>query len=244
MMRNIIAANWKMHFDLDTAIQTALQMKEELNGFNDVELIVCPSFVFLHPLSSILRSSNIKLGGQNLYFEDKGAFTGEVSAGMLKSVGCEYVIIGHSERRHIFSEKDIDIQKKVRKALEYNLKPILCIGETLKQRKENKAFDVVERQIVSALDGVDLSKVIVAYEPVWAIGTGVAADRQTVEEMHNFVSNLLDDVPILYGGSVKPENSYELATINSVNGFLVGTASLKTDSFKKIIEEFKKAKED
>ncbi|AEA33138.1 triose-phosphate isomerase [Hippea maritima] len=242
MMRNIIAANWKMHFDLDSAIQVASQMKDDLSSFGKTEIIVCPSFVFLHPLANIFNESNIKLGAQNVYFEDKGAFTGEVSPSMLKSVGCEYVIIGHSERRHIFLESDIDIQKKVKKALEYNLKPILCVGETLSQRKEDKAFDVVERQIISALDGVDLNKVIIAYEPVWAIGTGVAADEATVGEMHNFLANLVEDVPILYGGSVKPENAFNLAKIDTVNGFLVGSASLDTGSLKRIIVEFEKAK--
>ncbi len=240
MRRNIIAANWKMYFTINEAEAVANRMAEVVN--NKTKVIVCPPFVFLDRLSKVFLKTSIKLGAQNMYFEEKGAFTGEISPTMIESVGCEYVIIGHSERRHIFGERDIDIRKKVVSAIEHNLKPILCVGETLTQRKDGKAKDVVERQIITALDGVDLNSVVVAYEPVWAIGTGVPADLDTVNEMHSFIRGLLEDVPILYGGSVKDKNAYELAQINDVDGFLVGSASLDADTFKKIIDEFERAK--
>jgi len=240
MRRNIVAANWKMHFDIDEAQSVAKRMAEIID--NKTEVIVCPPFVFLDRLSQEFLNTPIKLGAQDMYFEEKGAFTGEISPIMLKSVDCEYVILGHSERRHIFGESDIDIHKKVVSAIEYDLKPILCVGETLAQRKDGKAKDVVERQIVAALDGVDLNSVVVAYEPVWAIGTGVPADLETINEMHTFIRGLIEDVPILYGGSVKDKNAFELAQIDNVDGFLVGSASLDAYVFKKIIDEFERAK--
>ncbi len=240
MRKNIVAANWKMYFSMGEAQSVAERIAEVVD--NKTEVIVCPPFVFLDRLSEVFLDTPIKLGAQNMYFEEKGAFTGEISPVMLKSVGSEYVILGHSERRHIFGEDDIDIHKKVVSAIEHGLKPILCVGETLAQRKDDKAKDVVERQIITALDGVDLSGVVVAYEPVWAIGTGVPADLNTVSEMHTFIRGLVEDVPILYGGSVKDKNAYELAQINDVDGFLVGSASLDTDTFKKIIDEFERAK--
>ncbi len=240
MRRNIVAANWKMYFTVNEAEAVASKMAKVVN--NKTEVIVCPPFVFLDRLSKAFLKTSIKLGAQNMYFEEKGAFTGEISPIMIKSVGCEYVIIGHSERRHIFGESDVDIHKKVVSGIEHGLKPILCVGETLSQRKDGRAKDVVERQIIAALDGVDLNSVVVAYEPVWAIGTGVPADLDTVNEMHSFIRSLIEDVSILYGGSVKDKNSYELAQIDDVDGFLVGSASLDADTFKKIIDEFERAK--
>ncbi|WP_022671019.1 triose-phosphate isomerase [Hippea alviniae] len=240
MRRSIIAANWKMHFDMERAVEVARQMVEKVKS--DSEIIVCPSFVFLDRLSGIFLNSQIKLGAQNMCFKEEGAFTGEVSPIMIRGVGCEYVILGHSERRHIFGENDVDIHKKVVSAIEHELKPIVCVGETLSERNNGKAFDIVERQIVSALDGVDLDKVVVAYEPVWAIGTGVAADNKTITEMHKFIREMVGDVSILYGGSVKDTNAKELAEIEDVDGFLVGSASLDAGKFSKIAEEFDKVK--
>ncbi len=240
MRKNLIAANWKMHFDLITALNVARDMVEILD--NKIETVVCPPFVYLDRLNEIFKGSSIWLGAQNMHYEDEGAFTGEISPIMLKSVGCKYVILGHSERRHIFSESDSDIHKKVISALKHGLKPIVCVGETLSERRDGRAERVVERQIVAALDGVDLDSVVVAYEPVWAIGTGVPADVETVKEMHGFLRELIEDVPILYGGSVKDKNAFELAGIEDVDGFLVGSASLSAQSFKKIIDEFEKAK--
>ena len=240
MRRNLIAANWKMHFDLETALSVARGMVDSLNS--RIETVVCPPFVYLDRLNEIFKGSSIELGAQNMHYEDEGAFTGEISPVMLKSVGCRYVILGHSERRHIFSEGDKDIQRKVLSALKHGLIPILCVGETLSERREGNAHRVVERQIVAALDGVDLDRVVVAYEPVWAIGTGIPADIETLKDMQGFIRELIEDVPILYGGSVKDKNAFELATIDDVDGFLVGSASLKVESFKRIIEEFEKAK--
>ena len=240
MRRNIVAANWKMHFDMEKAIKVAQEMVEKVRS--DSEIIVCPSFVFLDRLSKVFSNSQIRLGAQNMCFKEEGAFTGEVSPIMIKSVGCEYVILGHSERRHIFGENDVDIHKKVVSAIEHELKPIVCVGETLSQRDDGKAFDIVERQIISALDGIDLDKVVVAYEPVWAIGTGVAADKETITQMHKFIREIVGDVAILYGGSVKDTNAKELAEIEDVDGFLVGSASLDAEKFAKIAEEFDKVK--
>ncbi|WP_035587411.1 triose-phosphate isomerase [Hippea jasoniae] len=240
MRRFIVAANWKMHFVLEEALNVARDMAKDIKA--SVEVIVFPPAVFIHPVFEIFKQTHLKLGAQNIYFEQKGAFTGEISAAMVKSLGCEYVIVGHSERRHIFSESDIEVHKKVKAAIENDLKVVVCVGETLKEREQNKAFDVVERQIVSALDGIDLEKVVVAYEPVWAIGTGVAADVKTITQMHNFIRELVENVPILYGGSVKDSNAFELGNIDNVDGFLVGSASLKSDSFSNIIAAFEKAK--
>jgi len=240
MRKNLIAANWKMHFDLETALSVARGMAESLN--NKTETVVCPPFVYLDRLNEIFKGSSIELGAQNMHYEDEGAFTGEISPVMLRSVGCRYVIVGHSERRHIFSEGDKEIHRKVISALKHGLVPILCVGETLYERRDGRAERVVERQIVAALDGVDLDRVVVAYEPVWAIGTGVPADVDTVRGMQSFIRGILEDVPILYGGSVKDKNAFELANIEDVDGFLVGSASLSVHSFKRIIEEFEKAK--
>ncbi len=240
-MRNIIAANWKMHFDINEAENVAKQMSS-LGTFDGVDIVVCASFIHLDRLNKIFKESTIGLGAQNMHFEEKGAFTGEVSPSMLKSVGCEYVILGHSERRHIFGEDDLFINKKVKSAIEHGIKPILCIGETLKERESGETFNVIESQLENSLDGVNFSSVIIAYEPVWAIGTGVAADRKTIEEMHGFIRNLAKDTPILYGGSVKPGNADKLAEIENVNGFLVGGASLIPGDFKDIIEKFIKIK--
>ncbi len=240
MRRNIVAANWKMHFDLESAIETAKRMVELISC--KTEIIVCPSFVYLERLGRIFKGTGINLGAQNMFYEKKGAYTGEVSPVMLKSVGCDYVIIGHSERRHIFNENNIEIHKKIVSAIEHDLKPILCVGETIDQRMQGKAKEVVERQLVSALDGVDLGRVVVAYEPVWAIGTGVAADNETVSDMHEFVRSIVEDVPVLYGGSVKDSNACELSAIKDVDGFLVGSASLDPEHFLRIINEFEDTK--
>ena len=241
-MRNIIAANWKMNFGVEKAENTAKDMVEKIKK-SPADILVCASFVHLDRLSKIFKDSIIKLGAQNMHFEEKGAFTGETSPVMLKSVNCEYVILGHSERRHIFKEDDGFINKKVKSALTHGLTPILCVGETLDERNNDQAFDVVSRQIKKGLESsLSTSDVIVAYEPVWAIGTGVAADIKTVSKMHDFIRSIVKNSPILYGGSVKPENAEELSQIENVDGFLVGGASLKTEDFKDIIEKFTKVK--
>ncbi len=242
MKKNIIAANWKMHFDIKEAGIIAYNMIKTISETDKTEIVVCPAYTHLDRLSSIFGNSFINLGAQNMYFEEKGAFTGEISPTMLTSLNCKFVILGHSERRHIFKEDNNLINKKIVSAIEHNLTPILCVGETIEERNAHREFDIITEQIKSGLGKVDKSKVIIAYEPVWAIGTGVSADNKTVETMHNFIKETAGDIPILYGGSVKPSNAHSLSQIQSVNGFLVGGASLIPKDFNQIIKEFEKIK--
>lgn len=236
-----------MYKTLSEAIELVEALKISLSSVTDREVVVCPPFTALAVVKQSIRNSNIRLGAQNLYFQKEGAFTGEVSALMLKDVGVEYVIIGHSERREYFGETDEMVNKKVKAALAYNLVPIVCIGETLSQRESNKTFDVVKTQLKNALSNlsVDESRVIViAYEPVWAIGTGRTATKQQAQEVHEFIRReyaimygreAADNIRILYGGSVKPENIKELMSQSDIDGALVGGASLKAEDFTKIV---------
>ena len=249
MRKKLIAGNWKMHKTVPEAQTLARQLADRLSDVNFADVAICPPFVDLYPVSLILREkeSKIILGAQNMYPEPKGAFTGEISAEMLLSAGAKMVILGHSERRHIFGETDGFINAKVRRALEVGLVPILCIGETLEQRKAGKTNDVLREQITKSLAGVQIDdphKIIIAYEPVWAIGTGVNATPAQAQEAHTFVRGLLaqlwgeqvaQEVRILYGGSVKPANAQSLLTQPDVDGALVGGASLDADSFEGII---------
>ncbi len=223
-----------------------------LKSLQDVKtetgVIICPPFTSLESAGTLLKNSTVKLGAQNMCSEDSGAFTGEISAGMLKSVGCEYVILGHSERRTIFNEPDELINKKVKKALDSGLYPIFCIGETLEERESGTTKDVVEKQIRGGLKGVteaELANIIVAYEPVWAIGTGKTATPGQAQEVHAFIRSLItelysaetaDNLTIQYGGSVKPANAKELLSQPDIDGALVGGACLKADSFTDIIK--------
>lgn len=249
-MRNIvIAGNWKMNNDLKESEKLIVELKNLLlNEKPNCDVIVCPPFTSLSEASKLLKGSAIKLGAQNMHFEDNGAFTGEVSASMLKSVGCEYVIIGHSERRHILGETDEVINKKIKKALAAGLKPIFCVGELLEERESGTTNDVVKRQILKGLEGVssdDMKNIIVAYEPVWAIGTGKTASPAQAQEVHEFIRDLIEigfslevanDLVIQYGGSVKPDNAKELISQKDIDGALVGGACLKADSFIGIIK--------
>ncbi len=249
-MRNIvIAGNWKMNNDLKESEKLIVELKNLLlNEKPNCDVIVCPPFTSLSEASKLLKGSAIKLGAQNMHFEDNGAFTGEVSASMLKSVGCEYVIIGHSERRHIFGETDEVINNKIKKALAAGLKPIFCVGELLEERENGTTNDVVKRQILKGLEGVssdDMKNIIVAYEPVWAIGTGKTASPAQAQEVHEFIRDLIEigfslevanDLVIQYGGSVKPDNAKELISQKDIDGALVGGACLKADSFIGIIK--------
>jgi len=249
MRKKIIAGNWKMNMDLNESINLISGLKSELNKKDvNCKVIICPPYISLDTAKELIKDSVIELGAQNMHFEENGAFTGEISAAMLKSVGCEYVILGHSERRTIFNEPDELINKKMHKALAIGLKPIFCIGETLEEREGNKTFDVIKRQVTKGLDGIsksDMEKVILAYEPVWAIGTGKTATPAQAEEVHQFIRDLIvklydaqisEGVIIQYGGSVKPDNAYELLHQKNIDGALVGGACLKADSFVKIIE--------
>jgi triosephosphate isomerase (TIM) len=243
--RTIIAANWKMNMNLQSASSLLSQLADEkYNG----TVVVSPPFPYLYPMKCILdsKNSNIHLGGQNLHQADKGAHTGDISGEMLVDVGCDYVIIGHSERRSI-GETDQLINKKVQKALEKGLTPILCIGETAEQYEQGITNEVVSKQIEQALDGVtDISTIVIAYEPVWAIGTGKSATPELAQNVHAFIRSTLElsygmqanATSILYGGSVKAANAAEYAAMNDIDGVLVGGASLKADEFKSIIRAF------
>jgi triosephosphate isomerase len=249
MRKKIVAGNWKMNNDLSSSISLISEIKNEIAGKNyNTKIIICPPSTSLETAGVLLKGTIISLGAQNMYFEESGAYTGEISAKMLKSVGCEYVILGHSERRTIFKEHDETINLKIKAAFKNNLKPIFCIGETLEERENEKTFDVIERQITYGLNGfteLEIETLVIAYEPVWAIGTGRNATPSQAQEVHKFIRNLLqnkyssnlsENVIIQYGGSVKPENARELMAQNDIDGALVGGACLKSDSFIKIIE--------
>lgn len=229
------------------AVTTARTLKMKLVNVSEVDMVVCPPFTDLVPVHGILGESNIKLGGQNLYWEDEGAFTGEISANMLKDAGCEFVIVGHSERRHVFAESNADINKKLKKALSSDLTPIFCVGEKLEQRNDGLTEQILEEQLKQGLAEIKISKpedLVIAYEPVWAIGTGENATPEQAEEAHQFIRRLLSElvgevageIRIQYGGSVKPANAEELLSQENIDGALVGGASLDPDSFAAIIK--------
>ncbi len=248
MRKKIVAGNWKMNNDLNESVSLINEIKEALVEREDVKAIIAPTFIALDKASQLLSGTNIGLSAQNMCYEESGAFTGAISAKMLKSVGCEYVILGHSERRSLFGESNSDVNKKVKKAISENLTPIFCIGETLEERESGEMQNVVEKQVREGLDGIseaDLSGTIVAYEPVWAIGTGKVATPDQAQEVHAFIRNLLkemyseelaENTTIQYGGSVKPENAAELIGQPDIDGALVGGACLKADSFVAIIQ--------
>lgn len=249
MRKKVIAGNWKMNNGINETVGLISEIKKELSGKKILaEVIICPPFINLETAKALLKNSTIKLGAQNLYFEESGAFTGEISAPMLKSVGCEFVIIGHSERRTIFGESDQVVNKKIKTAIKNGLKPIFCVGETLEEREKGVTFKVIETQITDGLNGIDegeLENLIVAYEPVWAIGTGRNATPQQAQEVHSFIRELISklysqtfatQLVIQYGGSVKADNAKELLSQPDIDGALVGGACLKADSFVKIIE--------
>lgn len=249
MRKKIIAANWKMNKNVDETSEFFTALQKEMNGYNGrVEIVVCPPFTALQTAVNASQGTPFKIGAQNLHYENDGAYTGEISARMIKSLGIPYVIIGHSERRQYFGETDEIVAKKVKKALSESLKVILCIGEMLSERDGGVTEKVLERQVKAALDGLtieQLKSVVVAYEPVWAIGTGRNATPQQAQAAHAFIRSLVarmlgtsaaQDLTIQYGGSMKPENSGELLSQTDVDGGLIGGASLKADSFAKIVK--------
>ncbi len=248
MRKTVIAGNWKMNKNLEEAVALVADIKANYATKENVEAIVCPPFISLEAVSALIKDTDIKLGAQNMYFEESGAYTGEISADMLKSVGCEYVILGHSERRTIFNESDEVINKKVKKALTSGLKPILCVGETLEEREKDITKDVIATQLKGGLADItaeDMEKIIVAYEPVWAIGTGKTATPEQAEDVHAFIRGLVaelysaevaDNLVIQYGGSVKPANAEELLGQKDIDGALVGGACLQGESFGGIIK--------
>jgi triosephosphate isomerase len=244
----LIAGNWKMYKTGPEAVDTAQALAGLCTGVREVEVMIAPTFLSLPLVARAIEGSTVKTGAQNLYFEKQGAYTGEVSADMIKSAGAQYVIIGHSERRQFFGETDTFVAKKIRSAVLAGLKPILCIGETDSQREDGKAFQVLEKQVSGGLEGFstdELKDLVLAYEPVWAIGTGKTAHAAQVNEVHQYLRALLanlfskelaEQTRILYGGSVKPENAKELMGIQDVDGALVGGASLDADTFINIIK--------
>ncbi|HEX4411976.1 MAG TPA: triose-phosphate isomerase [Lacipirellulaceae bacterium] len=243
MLRKLIAGNWKMNTDRASAVALAKGIVGGIDKYKAVDLLVCPPSVYLAPVQEALAGSSVALGAQNMYFEANGAFTGELSAAMLKDVGCSHVILGHSERRHILKETDADVNKKALAALAAGLIPIVCVGELLGEREAGKTGAVIKTQFEGSLAGVSaeqIEKTVLAYEPVWAIGTGKVATPEQAAEVHADLRRLLVEryndrsaakVRILYGGSVKASNAGELLAQPNVDGALVGGASLKADEF-------------
>jgi triosephosphate isomerase (TIM) len=249
MRRKVIAGNWKMNNDLKETQNLLSKLTSGLSMDNlNCDVIVCPPFTSLFEAYTLLKDTKVKLGAQNMYFESSGAFTGEISAVMLKSVGCEFVILGHSERRTIFGETDEYINNKIRKADESGLKPIFCIGELLEEREAGITEKIIANQIKYGLKDIsaeEMGNMIIAYEPVWAIGTGKTASPEQAQEVHKFIRGLINDkygasvsdkIVIQYGGSVNNKNARELLSQQDIDGALVGGASLKADSFIDIIK--------
>ncbi len=245
----LIAGNWKMYLTTADAVALVKQLQSLLEEHDDeAEVVVCPPFTALPAVAGALKGSRIGLGAQNMHWEKEGAFTGEVSPVMLKDVGCRYVILGHSERRQYFGEADPQVNRKLKAALECRVTPILCIGETLAEREEGLTLQVVGGQLKGGLSGVSAQageRVAVAYEPVWAIGTGRTATPEQAEEVHAFIRKRLTEhwgetaaakIRILYGGSVKPDNIDALMAEPEIDGALVGGASLKADTFARIVQ--------
>lgn len=241
----MVAGNWKMNTTNSEAVALAQSVRDATPRLSEGEIVLAPPFTVLSSVNEVIRGSHIKLAAQNIFYEDKGAYTGEISPAMLKDVGCTYVIIGHSERRKYFHETDERVNLKVKKGLASGLKCIICVGETEEEREKGVMEFVVGIQIKKALSGVEaLDNVVIAYEPVWAIGTGKNATSAEAEEMHLFIRNVLgetygdvvNNVRILYGGSVTPENFGELISMKNINGALVGGASLKSETFTGIIQ--------
>jgi len=249
MRKPIIAGNWKMYKTINESIDLANGLKRELFklDFASVDVVLCPVFTALSEVAEILNETDIGLGAQDVYWLDEGAFTGEVSPVMLKDAGCQYVIIGHSERRQFFGETNETVNKKIKASLKHGLTPIICVGENLQEREAGNTFKVIQNHIQGSLAEIsaqDLVKTVIAYEPVWAIGTGKTATPDQAQEVHKYIRDLLKkmygeeaaaSVRIQYGGSVKPENIAELIGKTDVDGALVGGASLKVDSFSAIV---------
>ncbi|NQT71504.1 MAG: triose-phosphate isomerase [Chloroflexi bacterium] len=250
MRTPIITGNWKMNNTIFESVRLIGDMKERLESIGGCEAVVCPPFVSLPKVAEMLMGSSIGVGAQNMYHEDKGAFTGEVSPSMLKGI-CQYVILGHSERRGIFGETDEMVNKKIKAALNADLKPIVCVGETLDENEANKTEEVVTRQVKAALEGLSsLENVIIAYEPIWAIGTGKAATEEQANDTIGLVRSVIaqlygeaaQELRIQYGGSANAANIYALMAQPEIDGALVGGASLKADEFVSMVEQAAKAK--
>jgi triosephosphate isomerase len=247
MRKSLIAGNWKMHTTVVEACQLAAEVAKTCSEFSDREVLLAPPYTVLSEVSHVINNTSIIIGSQNICWEGKGAFTGEISPIMVKDAGGSAAIVGHSERRHIFMESNELINRRVKGALAFGLMTILCIGETLDERDAEKTFVILEEQVRKGLadvDGADMDKIVIAYEPVWAIGTGKTASKEQAQEAHAFIrelivqlyeKNIAEQTRILYGGSVKPGNVDELMAQTDIDGALVGGAALDADSFGRII---------
>ena len=242
MKSPIVAANWKMNLTIEEGLDL---VKQVLDGSSSdgSEIIFFPPSIALSAIGGMLKNTDYKVGIQNIHHEKSGAYTGEISAEMVKFLDVQYAIIGHSERRQYFFETDAQINGKIKSALSANLCPVVCVGESLPERQSGKTNEILKKQLMSALKDIDniSDRLVIAYEPVWAIGTGKSADLNQVYDAHNFINEILQSrfknhTPILYGGSVKAENASELCEIKNVDGFLIGGASLQSESFCQIIK--------
>ena len=244
----MIAGNWKMYKTCAEAVDEAKALVDRVQPMDDREMMIAPTYTALAQVSEVLKGSPVALGAQNLYWENEGAYTGEISAPMLISAGCSHAIIGHSERRQYFGETDDTVNKKIETAINHDLIPVFCIGESEHERDLNQTFSILDKQVTKGLNNLsskDLGTLVIAYEPIWAIGTGKTATTEQAQETHQFIRSLIDkafgselaqSMRILYGGSVKPDNIDELMAMPDVDGALVGGASLKADSFSNIIK--------
>lgn len=247
MIRPIIAANWKMNKTVSESLDFVSRLKQIVVGLNDRQVLIAPPFTALYPVGAALKGSLIGMTAQNLSEHMEGAYTGEVSARMLADAGCTHVIIGHSERRALFGESDDVVRAKISMALQFGMQPIVCIGETIEEREAGGTFDVLARQIKEGLNHIetsDIERIVIAYEPVWAIGTGKTATPEQAGEAHGFIRKRMEErygkvparrLPVLYGGSVNPDNIGKLMAQPDINGALVGGAGLNVDTFGKII---------
>ena len=248
LRRPLIAGNWKMFKTGPEAVETADRLVKLLSTTMDVDVMIAPPFTALAPVSDMLKNTRIFLGAQNFFWEEEGAYTGEISTSMLVSAGCRYVIVGHSERRQYFGETDDTVNKKIKAALKKDLIPVLCIGESEMERDSKETFSVLDRQVRKGLKGFsadEMESLVIAYEPVWAIGTGKTATADQAQEVHLFLRAMLGkkfgdklakSIRILYGGSVKSDNIKELMTMPDIDGALIGGASLEPETFSKIVQ--------
>jgi triosephosphate isomerase len=246
LRKKIIAGNWKMNKSVGEAVDLASDIKAELADCREADVVLCPPFTALKAVGDVITQTHIKLGAQNMHWMSDGAFTGEISASMLRDIYCHYVILGHSERRAMFCETNETVNKKVKSAIAGNLLPIVCVGETLQEREAEAHKDVVQKQVMESLAGLgdDISKLVIAYEPVWAIGTGRNATPDQAQEMHAHIrqalaaissENVAAGMRIQYGGSMKPSNAGELLSQPDIDGGLIGGAALDARSFVEIV---------
>ena len=248
MRKPFLAGNWKMNLDLRQARSLADEIREAVSGVTDRDIALFPTFISVAQMAEAMDGSNVKVGGQNIYFESDGAFTGEISGSILRSTGATHVILGHSERRHVMGEDDATVNRKMKAALAAGLHPILCVGEKLEEREAGSTTEVITRQVREGLAGIaqeNMATCTIAYEPVWAIGTGKTATPEMAQEVHAHIRGVVlelydrsvaEDLRIQYGGSVKPENVDDLMSMADIDGALVGGASMKAESFARIVK--------